>query len=74
MKLTKKAREAIDNQTCRLKLALALDCSENTIRRYINNPESDELTKAAALKVIREATGLDDDAILEEIPEREVQS
>lgn len=39
--------------------------SEPTIYRYINDND-DNLTKAAALRVIREETGLTDDQILEE--------
>lgn len=46
------------------KLSDALDSSEQTIYRYISD-NSDNLTKAAALKVIREETGLTDDQILE---------
>ena len=43
----------------------ALQCTEFTISRYIQR-NSDNLTKAAALKVIREATGLSDEEILED--------
>jgi hypothetical protein len=53
-----------DSAAIRLKLALALGKSENQVRRYINE-NSDDLTKAAALVVIREFTGLSDDQILE---------
>lgn len=38
--------------------------SEQTVYRYISD-NSDNLTKAAALKVIREETGLTDEEILE---------
>ncbi len=48
----------------RLKLAMALGVGEASIRRYIAD-NSDHLTKAAALAVIREETGLSDDLILE---------
>lgn len=41
-----------------------LECTEFTIARYIQK-NSDNLTKAAAMKVIREATGLADEEILE---------
>jgi hypothetical protein len=45
------------------KLALALDCSEGTINRYIREND-DNLTKAAALEVMRNETGLTDEEIL----------
>jgi hypothetical protein len=64
MALTTKALTAINNKTTRPKLALALDVSEQTIIRYIA-ANSDDLTKAAALAVIRTETGLTDDEILE---------
>lgn len=67
MKLTKKAIKAIDTQDTRLKLALALGCSVDTIRRYIK-ANSDDLTKAAALIVIRAETNLKDNQILEQEP------
>lgn len=47
------------------KLGEALGVSNPTIYKYIRE-KSDELTKAAALKVIREETGLSDEQILEE--------
>jgi hypothetical protein len=46
------------------KLSDALGGSEPTIYRYISDNHSN-LTKAAALEVIREVTGLTDDQILE---------
>ena len=45
------------------KLAEAIYVSEPSIYRFINDND-DNLTKAAALKVIREETGLTDDQIL----------
>lgn len=45
------------------KLAEAISTSEPTIYRYINNND-DNLTKAAALEIIREETGLTDAEIL----------
>jgi len=48
----------------RNKLAVALCKSPIQISRYLDS-NSDDLTKAAALKVIREETGLADDEILE---------
>lgn len=65
MSLQNNVFELINNNQTRLKLAAALDVSENTIRNYINW-KHDNLTKAAALKVIREETGLTDSEILEE--------
>ena len=42
----------------------ALGCTEFTIARYIQR-NSDNLTKAAAMQVIREVTGFTDEEILE---------
>lgn len=47
------------------KLAEAIGVSNPTVYQYIRE-NNDELTKAAALKVIREETGLTDAEILEE--------
>jgi AcrR family transcriptional regulator len=55
------------------KLAKALDVSPPTIYKYIRE-KSDDLTKAAALKVIREETGLIDEQILEEVSESEARA
>jgi hypothetical protein len=66
MKLTKTALDAINTPAVRRRLMEALgDVAESTIYRYIASND-DNLTKAAALKVIREATGLTDEEILEE--------
>jgi hypothetical protein len=43
----------------------ALGVTEFTISRYIQR-NSDNLTKAAALRVIRKITGMNDEQILEE--------
>lgn len=48
------------------KLAEALGVSEQTIYRYLNDETDDNLTKAAALTIIRNTTGLSDDQILME--------
>lgn len=65
MKLTKQALEYISKSVrMRNLLALALDCSVVTINRYVDN-NNDNLTKAAALKVIKEETGLSEGEILE---------
>ena len=69
MQLSQKALAAINTKEIRPLLALAMNKSEGTIIRYIgSNDES--LTKAAALKVIREKTGLSDAEILEETAEQ----
>lgn len=78
MRLTKTALDAIVANTPRAKsrLALALNCSEASINKYLRE-NSDNLTKAAALQVIREETGLEDHEIMEEEPaqaEKEPQS
>jgi hypothetical protein len=66
MKLTKLALTEINTPAIRRKLMEVLgDVAESTIYRYINKND-DTLTKAAALKVIREETGLSDAEILEE--------
>ena len=65
MRLTKKALKRINNTKARMRIALALCCSEMTVRRYID-ANDDNLTKAAAMQVIREETGLTDSEILEE--------
>jgi hypothetical protein len=54
-------------------LATCLDCSENTVNRHIReNVPNGDLTKLAALEVIREATGLGDKQILESVARKEV--
>lgn len=69
--LSPQALRLIDDQRPAIisKLALTLNCSEGTINRNLrdneNTPDND-LTKAAALKVISEETGLDFSEILEE--------
>lgn len=68
MQLHTKVLPRINNNEIRLRLALELGVSENTIRLYINT-NSENLTKAAALKIIREATGLSDNEILVEAKE-----
>jgi hypothetical protein len=64
MKLTQKALKAINNPTTRRRLMDVLGCTEFTIARYIQK-NSDNLTKAAAMQVIREVTGFADSEILE---------
>lgn len=66
MRLSNKALELIrGNVRTKNLLALTLDCSVFTIGRYLDS-NNDNLTKAAALKIIREETGLADSEILEE--------
>ncbi|MBO9203362.1 MULTISPECIES: hypothetical protein [Niastella] len=65
MKLSQKALKAINNPITRRRLMDALGCTEFTIARYIQK-NSDNLTKAASMKIIREVMGLSDNEILEE--------
>ncbi len=69
MRLTKIALEAIRQHSpgIKSKLALALNCSEASINRYIRDND-DNLTKAAALEVIRKVSGLSEEEILENEP------
>ena len=64
MKLSPKALKAINNPVIRRRLMDVLGCTEFTIARYIQK-NSDNLTKAAAMQIIREVTGLADNEILE---------
>lgn len=69
--LTQKAIETINENRGKgviRSLADALKCSENTINRHIreNEPNGD-LTKVAALEVIREVSGLSDEDMLENV-------
>ena len=68
MKLTQIALARINNPKTRIKLAGALEVTEQSIIRYIKD-NNDELTKAAALVVIREETKLTDKQILEQATE-----
>lgn len=64
MGLTKNALNAINDQRIRLLLALALNCGELTVRRYIKSNDR-SLTEAASMEVIRKETGMMDSEILE---------
>lgn len=68
MKLTRIAILALRgfSSDAKARLADALGISLSTLHRYINDND-DNLTKAAALTVIREETGLLDSEILEEM-------
>lgn len=64
MKLTEEALKKIDTPRIRVGLAMALNVTEQTIIRYID-VNSDNLTKAAALKVIKDQTGLTEEILLQ---------
>lgn len=69
MKLTQKAIDKIkDSKSLPKRLANVLGVSRVTMWRYLNS-NNDELTKAAAIKIIREETGLSDEEILDESEE-----
>jgi hypothetical protein len=66
MKLSNAAIERISERRILLLLALALDISEQWMRRVIEaNKDNGPLTTAMALKVIAEQTGLKQEDILE---------
>lgn len=54
------------NTDLRRKIKEALDISEPTFQRYITD-NSDDLTKASCMKVIRDELGLTDAELLEEV-------
>ena len=64
MRLTETALEKINKPHVRVRLAVALNVSEQTISKYIKNND-DNLTKAAAVAVIKRQTGLTEDDILD---------
>lgn len=67
MRLTQKALQQINTTQVRLRLAMQFDCTERWISQLIKENQSDgDLTKASALNIIREQTGLSDAEILEE--------
>lgn len=67
MKLSERARSAVNNRATILRLALDLDFTELWINKLIAaNKNNGPLTGAKALQVIREETGLTDSEILEE--------
>jgi hypothetical protein len=65
MQLSADVLKKIAAPDIRRKLTVALDVTDQTVVRYIKD-NSDDLTKAAALKVIRQETGLTDEQILVE--------
>ena len=67
MKLTKKAIRRIKDSGISLKLALALNFSEQWVLKLIEaNKPNGPLTTIGVLRVIREETGLPDSELLEE--------
>lgn len=71
MRLSPDAIAAIKAPRVRIKLAIELDCTDQSIVRYIKENEvNGPLTTAGALKVIREESGLTDKAILEAKPKK----
>lgn len=68
MKITNKVLEKLDTHRGLGLIMMTLDCSHSAARDYVKN-NSDNLTKAAMLKAIREEFGLDDSQILEESSE-----
>lgn len=68
MKLTQVAIDAINTPRTRLKLALALNKSDDSVKRYISTNDV-MLTTAAALKVIKSETGMSESKILESEPQ-----
>lgn len=71
MKLTQLAIDCIKQPAARRELTVALKCTDQSVQRYIKgNEDNGELTKAAAMAVIRKWTRKTDEEILEE--EKEV--
>lgn len=64
MKLKKEVLNAINTPQTRRLLMDSLGVTEFTIARYIQK-NSDNLTKAASMQVIREVTGLSDAELLD---------
>lgn len=64
MKLSKKALDAIDNMTTRMKLGIALKRSENSIKRYIDDNDI-ILTTSVSIELIKKETGLSEEEIFE---------
>jgi len=65
MKLSKAAITRINTPAIRRELSRVLDCTEQSIIRYIHrNKENGLLTTAGSLEVIRKETGLNDGEIL----------
>lgn len=74
MRITNIAKLAIRGKRGTIsKIAEALGVTDQAVYRMMKL-DSDDLTKAAAVKVIREETGLGDDQILEEVKESVAQN
>lgn len=65
MKLKKSVLKRLDNNRGLALIMIGCDCSHSAARDYVKY-NSDNLTKAAMLKMIREEFGLTDAEILEE--------
>lgn len=65
MKLKKSVLKKLDSIRGLALIMLTLNCSHSAARDYVKY-NSDNLTKAAMLKTIREEFGLEDSEILEE--------
>lgn len=64
MKITDKVIEAIKaNQRLISLLALEFDCTETTVRRYLDRKDN-MLTTAAAMRLISDETGIKQDKLL----------
>jgi hypothetical protein len=77
MKLSKTALFALKGapKESKERLATALGASVNSVYRWINeNEDNGDLTKAMAVQVISEETGLNREDILEESDVKEEQS
>lgn len=70
MKLKQEVINRLDNNAGYALVMTGLDVAYTTARGYVKD-NSDNLTKAAMLKVIREEFGLTDVEILEESEEKE---
>jgi hypothetical protein len=68
MQIKQTVLEIIKDKRIRRRLAEALDTTDAIIVSYIKR-NHDNLTKAAALKVIRDELKITDDQILEEVTE-----
>lgn len=68
MKLTNQAIEALNEKGyIRNLIAAELNCSESSVRRWVNdNEENNDLTKKKALDIISRETGLSETEILTE--------
>lgn len=72
MKLKPEVLQRLDNNRGLGLIMMTLDCSHSAARDYVKN-NSDNLTKAAMLKALREEFRLTDEEILEESDVKETQ-